>query len=181
MTISLINAYSLKDNKPINVNGHYENLLKDGTNQERFEFVKLLLDFGMEDKAVKLLRAIPNKLEDTKESLTDSLIAFRILRDLHDDYIKPLADKDYFDVYHIFNIRHQMRDQLRIYLLKNGIKTEIHYPICPHNQEALSNIVRGVYPISELIHKTTLSLPISFVHTEDDIYKIIEILNSYIK
>ena len=71
------------------------------------------------------------------------------------------------------------RDAMRDFLLKNGIKTEIHYPIAPHKQKALSGIVSGDYPISEEIHATTLSLPISYFHTEDDIYKVIEVANQF--
>jgi hypothetical protein len=35
------------------------------------------------------------------------------------------------------------------------------------------------YPISEEIHKTTLSLPISFGHTVDDICSVIEVMNRF--
>jgi dTDP-4-amino-4,6-dideoxygalactose transaminase len=98
---------------------------------------------------------------------------------LNTDYILPIIDKDYFDVYHIFNIRHPERDRLKAFLLKNEIKTEIHYPIAPHNQNAMKGILSGSYPISEEIHSTTLSLPISYSHTEDDILRVIEVLNSF--
>ena len=98
---------------------------------------------------------------------------------LKNDFIKPIVDKDYHDVFHIYNIRHNKRDAMRDFLLKNGIKTEIHYPIAPHKQKALSGIVSGDYPISEEIHATTLSLPISYFHTEDDIYKVIEVANQF--
>ena len=82
-------------------------------------------------------------------------------------------------MYHIFNIRHPKRDVLREYLLKNGIKTEIHYPIPPHKQRAMQGILKGEYPISEEIHHTTLSLPISYGHSEDDICQVIEIMNKF--
>jgi dTDP-4-amino-4,6-dideoxygalactose transaminase len=63
--------------------------------------------------------------------------------------------------------------------LNNGIKTEIHYPIPPHRQKAMRGIIEGDYPISEEIHATTLSLPISYFHTSDDVLKVIEALNSF--
>ena len=64
--------------------------------------------------------------------------------------------------------------------LKNGIKTEIHYPVPPHRQEALTGIWdREECPLSEEIHRTTLSLPISFGHTEDDIRRVIEVMNRF--
>ncbi|MGB9794820.1 DegT/DnrJ/EryC1/StrS family aminotransferase [Caldisericum exile] len=103
------------------------------------------------------------------------------LKELSDEFIKPVVSNDNYDVYHIFNIRYKNRDHLREYLLQNGIKTEIHYPIPPHKQKALKSIVRGDYPISEEIHNTTLSLPISFFHMEEDIYRVVEVLNNYLK
>jgi dTDP-4-amino-4,6-dideoxygalactose transaminase len=69
---------------------------------------------------------------------------------------------------------------LKEYLLKNGVKTEIHYPIPPHRQKAMQGILdKGDYSISEEIHATTLSLPISFGHSQDEICKVIEIMNNF--
>jgi len=92
----------------------------------------------------------------------------------------PVVDPDYFDVYHIFAIRHKRRDELKKYLLDKMIKTEIHYPVAPHRQVALNKILANeVYPIAEEIHETILSLPISYCHSEDDIYRVIEAMNDF--
>lgn len=102
------------------------------------------------------------------------------LNKLKGDFIKPVVDEDYFDVYHIFNVRHPNRNELRNYLLKNSIKTEIHYPVSPNNQVALKDMFKNQqFPISEEIHNTTLSLPISFFHTENDINKVVEVMNLF--
>ncbi|MDO8550964.1 MAG: DegT/DnrJ/EryC1/StrS family aminotransferase, partial [Ignavibacteria bacterium] len=101
------------------------------------------------------------------------------LKELKDDFVKPFVHPDFYDVWHIFNIRHPKRDDLKEFLLKNGIKTEIHYPVPPHKQKAMQGIIGGEFPISEEIHKSTLSLPISFFHKEDDIYKVIEVMNKF--
>lgn len=103
------------------------------------------------------------------------------LNELSDSFIKPLVDHDYYDIYHVFNIRHIDRDKIREYLLQNNIKTEIHYPISPNNQPAFKKILKGNYPISEEIHKTTLSLPISFSHNGKDIIRVIGLLNKWAK
>ena len=71
------------------------------------------------------------------------------------------------------------RDELRQFLLANGVKTEIHYPVPPHMQKALKFMNSLKFPVSEEIHKTTLSLPISTFHTESDIKQIIRILNDF--
>ena len=84
----------------------------------------------------------------------------------------PAQNPKYHDVYHIFNIRHEKRDALRSYLAENGIKTDIHYPTPPHQQPAYKNLLKGSYPISEEIHRTTLSLPISSFHTNEDAMRV---------
>jgi len=106
-------------------------------------------------------------------------LASLYLEHLSDAFIKPVVDKDFFDVYHIFNIRIDSRDNLKEYLIKNKIMTEIHYPVPPHKQKALNGLINQSYPVSEEIHNTTLSLPISYSHTESDIEKVIETMNRY--
>jgi len=87
------------------------------------------------------------------------------------DFVLPLpADPGDTHVFHLFNIRHKKRDALKQYLFENGVMSDIHYPIPPHHQKALSSFAfKASYPISEEIHATTLSLPLSFCHTEQDI------------
>ena len=98
---------------------------------------------------------------------------------LGDEFIKPDVSDDCFDVYHIFNIRHRQRDDLRRFLLANKINTEVHYPIPPHKQKAMKDVISGSYPISQEIHDTTLSLPISYFHTKADIVNVCEVLNRW--
>jgi dTDP-4-amino-4,6-dideoxygalactose transaminase len=99
---------------------------------------------------------------------------------LSDQFIRPVVSQDYFDVYHIFNIRHPRRDELREFLKNRGIETEIHYPVPPHRQEALRGLfTTPSFPISEEIHSTTLSLPISFGHSPEDIQEVIRTLNGF--
>lgn len=99
---------------------------------------------------------------------------------LRADYIKPAVHPDYFDVYHIYNVRHPKRDALKEYLLRNGIKTDIHYPISPNKQTAMKGILDHFEtPIADEIHQTTLSLPISYYHTEAEILQVIDVMNKF--
>ena len=98
---------------------------------------------------------------------------------LDDRFIKPVVHEDFFDVYHIFNIRHSQRDELRKYLKEHNIGTEIHYPLPPHKQRSMQGIIVGDYPITQKIHDTTLSLPISYFHTEEDILEVCEVMNNW--
>jgi len=101
------------------------------------------------------------------------------LNELDPKFTLPVEHDDYYDVYHIFNIRHSRRDQLREYLKENNVTTEVHYPVPPHRQKAMANIITGNYPISDLIHSTTLSLPIAHWHKPEDIQRVISLLNRF--
>ncbi|MCB9062435.1 MAG: DegT/DnrJ/EryC1/StrS family aminotransferase [Halobacteriovoraceae bacterium] len=100
---------------------------------------------------------------------------------LSDRFIKPIREDNYDDVFHIYNIRHERRDDLKEFLLKNEIKTEIHYPVAPHHQVAMRGVFEmdNAFPISEEIHATTLSLPISFANTKEEIERVVEVLNTF--
>lgn len=119
------------------------------------------------------LRSLDRIIEHKRE------LASLYLQELKDIFICPIVQEDYFDVYHIFNIRHTKRNALKQYLSQHGISTEIHYPIPPHQQEAMKNILKGDYPISEEIHQSTLSLPISYATTKEEVLKVIEILKNF--
>jgi dTDP-4-amino-4,6-dideoxygalactose transaminase len=107
-------------------------------------------------------------------------LASLYLQYLKDDFIKPVVSKDCYDVYHIFNVRHPMRDKLKTYLLEKGIKTDIHYAIPPHRQKVLQGVLGSEeFPIAQEIHDTTLSLPISFFHIEKDVLAVIEAMNLF--
>lgn len=96
---------------------------------------------------------------------------------LPDWLVQPVRFSDEFDVFHIFAVRHPRRDVLKQYLLENGIKTEIHYPIAPHRQQAMIGILVGEYPIADEVHATELSLPISVGHQVAEIKQVCACIN----
>ncbi len=106
-------------------------------------------------------------------------LAFIYNQELSNFYTKPVVQESFFDVFHIYNVLTPERDRLKEYLEKKGVKTEIHYPCAPHNQEALKGYFVETYPISEKIHQQTLSLPISFFHTEVEVRTVIKHLNNF--
>lgn len=90
----------------------------------------------------------------------------------------PRRRDDEYDVFHIFSVRYDRRDELRTWLLEQGVKTEIHYPIPPHQQKAMVGIINGGFPVAEEQHSTELSLPISVGHQAEEIHKICKILHA---
>lgn len=164
------------------------------TNEDSFaEILKKLRNYGSEKKYYNELVGYNSRLDEIQAAFISiklkklneinehkRKLAQLYIKNLKNNFRLPIVENDYYDVYHIFNIRHEKRDELKSFLLKNEIKTEIHYPIPPHKQKAMNGIIeKQSFPISEEIHKTTLSLPCSYGHTEDEILKVIETLNKF--
>ncbi len=93
----------------------------------------------------------------------------------------PVVDENYFDTFHIFPVRTKKRDLLRKYLSENNVETELHYPVAPCKQKALSGMFPGTYPISVELAKTELSLPISSSTSAADVRYICNLVNNFLK
>jgi dTDP-4-amino-4,6-dideoxygalactose transaminase len=64
-------------------------------------------------------------------------------------------------------------------LKENSIQTIIHYPIPPHKQECYKEWNELSFPIAEQIHAEELSLPMSPVMTEEEVERVIEVVNAF--
>ncbi len=107
-------------------------------------------------------------------------LAKRYLSEIKNEkLVLPNWDFSEKHVFHLFVIRTSNRDELQQYLIQNGIETMIHYPVPPHQQKALSHWNQLSFPITEKIHREVLSLPMSPVMTDDEVTKVITVLNRY--
>ena len=82
-------------------------------------------------------------------------------------------------VYHLFVIRTLKRQNLISHLESNNIGWFIHYPIPPHKQMAYKEWENQQYPISEDIHNTVLSIPNAPYLSNNDIRKIVRVINEF--
>lgn len=107
-------------------------------------------------------------------------IAKKYLDEINNDKI-ILPKKTYkFDhVWHLFTLRVQNRNKLMNFLKNKKIETLIHYPVPPHKQKAYKEFSNLSLPISELIHETTLSIPMDPTLEINQINYIIETLNKF--
>ena len=93
------------------------------------------------------------------------------------EYLTYLADVDGVSApfvpewadpaWHLFIVRHDKRDDLRVALERAGIECLIHYPTPPHASKAYQGRVPQPCPIAERLAATVLSMPMG-PHMDSD-------------
>ena len=70
---------------------------------------------------------------------------------------------------------------LKDYLNKNGVGTNIHYPIPIHLQDAYLSMgfEKGQFPISEEISETELDLPMFYGMSKEQVDYVIDLINEF--
>lgn len=91
----------------------------------------------------------------------------------------PASGPDCSNVYHLFPILCEKRDELQKYLENNGVGTVIHYPIPPHKQECYKEMNGKCLPITEYIANCELSLPIGPTISLQEAALVVELLNKF--
>ena len=107
-------------------------------------------------------------------------IATRYLAEIKNSKIvlpKSYGNKTH--VFHQFVILIEQREEFIEYLNSNEIGSLIHYPIPPHKQKALLEYSNLSFPVTEMIHRKIISIPISPVMMNNDVERIIDVLNSW--
>ena len=109
--------------------------------------------------------------------------ADKYLKEINNPLIKkPLpCDGNHYNVWHLFVIQSDKRDELEAYLNGKGIGTTKHYPIPIHKQKAYSKEVcaNQVFPIAEKLSSTVLSIPMYYGMSEEEVDYVIDTLNSF--
>lgn len=158
------------------------------------ELVRKLANYGSQQKYVHEVPGINSRSDEIQAAVLSlklprldadnerrRWIAQRYIKEIDNPLIVlpnlPLEEHEH--VFYVFAIRCSYREMLQKWLKDNGIETLVHYPIPPHQQHALSEFSQLSLPITELIHKEILSLPISPLLTESEICRVIDALNRF--
>jgi dTDP-4-amino-4,6-dideoxygalactose transaminase len=86
-------------------------------------------------------------------------------------------------VYHLYVVRVAHRDELRKHLEAKGIGTGIHYPVPLHLQKAYAGLGlnEGDFPVSEMLAKEIVSLPMFPNITEEQQNRVVESIADFIE
>ena len=176
-----------------NLGGFGDGGLITTNNKNFFKLLNLIRNYGFKKKNYSELIGINSRLDEIQAIfLNEKLKKINIinrhkikLAKVYDKYltnkvIKPKFINDSSNIYHIYPIRYKSRTSLIKYLDKKGINVACHYPIAPHLQKSLKKKFNKKYPISEEIHKTVISLPISYFHNENTVKYVCKIINKFV-
>ena len=106
-------------------------------------------------------------------------IAKRYSQEIKNSLIKiPCVDKKMTHVWHQYIIQTEQRDKLSDFLKTQKIETMIHYPIPPHMQKCYKKSYLRL-PITELLSKRILSLPIEPFMSDRKISTVIKAINGF--
>lgn len=156
--------------------------------------IRALANYGSNQKYVNIYKGLNSRLDEIQAAVLDVKLPYvdkenDIRRKIATRYtseiknsklVLPEIPLNYNEhVWHVYVIRCKERERLQEYLTQNGVQTIIHYPIPPHKQKAYIEWNHLTFPISEQIHREVLSLPISPVISEQEIDRIIELLNQF--
>lgn len=189
-----INATSFYPTKNLGALGEAGAVTTDDS--ELAEKVRTLRNYGSKERYYNEVIGYNNRIDEFEAAYLN--VALKYLEEWTEERKKiALLYRQYLDdipevqlleeaegtnsVYHLFVIKTNQRDQLRSYLQKKGIGTQIHYPVPPHLQEAYKDLKlsSGDFPIAERFAKYSLSLPIWPGISEKNIDFICKVIRSF--
>ncbi len=155
--------------------------------------VRAIANYGSDRKYHHIYKGVNSRLDEMQAAVLDIKLEYldkdnarrREISKYYRENIKnpkielPKVYDENAHVWHIFAVRTENRDALQKYLESNGIQTNIHYPTPPHKQGAYKEWENQSYPVTEEIHRTILSLPMSPVLTDDEVKKVVEVVNAF--
>lgn len=163
-------------------------------NEELADCIRALANYGSSKKYVFKYCGRNSRLDEIQAAVLDvklhhldedNRLRQQVAAYYYDHINNPLITlptrlRDENNVYHLFPILCERRDELQQYLKEHGVQTLIHYPIPPHLQECYHGEWLGAnLPITERIANRELSLPISPVMNKVDVNRIAELISDF--
>ncbi len=165
------------------------------TNDERLaEIVRALRNYGSHQKYHNQYKGVNSRLDEVQAAILSVKlraldqdnarrreIARQYLSRIRNPWLQlPEPGPEESNVWHLFVVRTDRRDEFQRHLTDRGIGTLIHYPIPPHRQPGFSEWAARSYPLTEQIHRTVISLPLNTGMTNDEVGETIDACNAFV-
>ncbi|MFH1169938.1 MAG: DegT/DnrJ/EryC1/StrS family aminotransferase [Chloroflexota bacterium] len=187
-TIGNMGAFSFYPTK--NLGGYGDGGIIVTNDEALARKVRLLRFYGMADKAryIHVIKGVNSRLDEIQAAVLrvklkhlDSWNELRRSKAALYGRLLPqpsvsLPNEPAYaqNVYHLYVIRTERRNELRRYLSRRGIGTSVHYPVPVHLQPAYADLKlrAGSFPVTEKCAGEVLSLPMFPELTADEIERV---------
>lgn len=174
-TFGNVGAFSMHPLKPLNVWGDGGIIVTDDDDVDRF--LRLyrnhgMLDrdhieiWGVNDRLQPFQAVVGSRVLDTVDELCEARIrnARQLdagLRGMDGNVRVPVRPTGYREVYQLYLITAERRDELVEFLVNRGVEAKVHYPIPVHLQNAARELgyKRGDFPVCERQADEIVTLP----------------------
>ena len=164
------------------------------TNDDELASVlRKLRNYGASSKYVNELTGFNSRLDEVQATFLNIKLPKldadnKRRRELARKYISEIDNKKIMlpdwdgsgnHIFHLFVVRVKDRNDFIEHLKEHQIGTLIHYPIPPHQQEALPEFNDLSFPVTEQIHNEVVSIPISPMMSDEEVDEVILAINNY--
>ena len=155
--------------------------------------IRAIANYGSNRKYNHIYKGINSRLDEIQAAVLDVKLPYldkdnmrrREIAKYYRENIKnphislPETYSEDAHVWHVFVVRCDNRNALQQHLKANNIQTNIHYPTAPHKQKCYTEYSTLSLPVTERIHDEVISLPISPVMTDEEVKKVVEVVNAF--
>lgn len=157
--------------------------------------VQSLANYGSAAKYEHEYKGINSRLDELQAALLQiklghmerwsrgrALIAERYLREIHNaKIVLPKQNPDSTHSWHIFAVLTDKQQAFSAAMNAAGIQVNVHYPFAMHLHGAYADLggKPGDFPVAERICSSTVSLPIYYGMTDEQVGAVIDVVNQY--
>ena len=161
--------------------------------KELADCIRALANYGSQKKYVFKYTGRNSRLDEIQAAILDVKLKYidednQHRKEIAHYYYKHINNSlitfpdllpDEHNVYHLFPILCEHRNELQAYLSENGIQTLIHYPIPPHKQACYKEWNNMNLPLAEQVANQELSLPIGPTIGNAEIKQVVKVINCF--
>jgi len=155
--------------------------------------VRALGNYGTEKKYVNMYKGVNSRLCEVQaaallvklprldsDNEKRAAVAARYMAEINNPLVAlPAPSSPGTNVYHVFPVFTSYRDSFIQHMHSCGVEVAVHYPIPPHHQQAMREFAHIALPVTERIHATEVSLPMSPLLTGDEVQAVVDAVNSF--
>lgn len=188
-----VSCFSFYPTKPLGAMGDAGACLTD--DRALAERIRMLRNYGSRTKYVNEVCGVNSRLDEVQAALLRVGLARidemrRMREDVAERYLSdiscpavslPKVRADAENVWHIFPLLCEERDELKRHLDGCGVHTQIHYPVPPHRAQCYEGRGYGSagLPLAERFASEELSLPIYAGMPDNEVDAVIRAVNSF--